>query len=68
MAGPEEALMDMLYLRKKVSFKSEFEMDRIKRKKLATIAEKYPQSTRKLLEEVSRTEVSMTGEFLRDIL
>jgi hypothetical protein len=68
MAGPEKALMDMLYLRKKVSFKSEFEMERINRKKIATIAEKYPQSTRKLLEEVAQTEGSMTGQFLRDIL
>jgi hypothetical protein len=49
MAGPEKALMDMLYLRKMISFKSEFEMNGISRKKLATIAEKYPQSTRNLL-------------------
>ena len=52
LATPEKALLDAIYLRKRVPFPDELDFDAIDRAKLARLAESFPAVVRKRLEEV----------------
>jgi hypothetical protein len=54
LATPEKALLDTIYLRKRVPFPDELDFDAIDRKKLVRLAEPFPAVVRKRLEEVLR--------------
>jgi hypothetical protein len=50
LAVPEKALLDAIYLRKRIPFRDELELERIDRNRLMSLAEPFPASVRKLLE------------------
>ena len=54
LATPEKALLDTIYLRKRVPFPDELDFDAVDRKKLVRLAEPFPAVVRKRLEEVLR--------------
>jgi len=54
LALPEKALLDTVYLRKKVPFPDELDWDAIDKDKLAQMAEPFPAIVKKRLEAVSR--------------
>jgi len=51
LATPEKALLDTIYLRKRVPFPDELDFDAVDRKKLVRLAEPFPAVVRKRLEE-----------------
>ena len=54
LATPEKALLDAIYLRKRVPFADELELDRLDREKLQTMAEEFPAVVKKRLEEIMK--------------
>lgn len=52
MALPEKALLDAIYLRKKVPFHDELELDLLNLKRLEEMSAAYPSTTRKLAAEI----------------
>jgi hypothetical protein len=52
LAGAEKALLDTIYLRKRLPFADELELDRLDREKLQKMAEKFPAVVKKRLEEI----------------
>jgi hypothetical protein len=49
LAFPEKALLDVIYLRKRIPFHDELELERIDRNRLMSLAEAFPASLRKRL-------------------
>lgn len=49
LALPEKALLDTIYLRKRIPFQDELELENIQKDRLLSLAEIYPASLRKLL-------------------
>ncbi len=54
LAVAEKALLDTIYLRKRVPFADELELDRLDRQKLQTMAEEFPAVVKKRLEEIMK--------------
>ncbi len=52
LAEPEKALLDTVYLRKKVPFPDELDWDAIDKEKLARRAELFPATVKKRIEEI----------------
>jgi hypothetical protein len=52
IAGPEKALLDTIYLRKRIPFADELELDNINRERLMTLAEEFPSVLRKRIENL----------------
>ncbi len=52
LAVPEKALLDTIYLRKRVPFPDELELDRLDQEKLFDLAEEYPQVVQKRLKDM----------------
>ena len=49
LALPEKALLDTIYLRKRIPFRDELELDNVNGEKLMSLAEDFPVSVRKLV-------------------
>jgi hypothetical protein len=49
LALPEKALLDTVYLRKRVPFEDELELENIQKGRLMSLAEAFPASVRKRL-------------------
>ncbi|HDS05925.1 MAG TPA: hypothetical protein ENN95_02665 [Deltaproteobacteria bacterium] len=54
LAEPEKALLDAIYLRKRVPFADELDFDAIDRDKLERLAELFPATVRKRLEPICK--------------
>jgi len=52
LATPEKALLDTIYLRKRVPFPDELDFDAIDRKKLVRLAEPFPATVKKRLKAI----------------
>ena len=52
LAVPEKALLDAVYLRKRVPFEDELEWDHLYGKRLASLAESFPASVRNRLSQI----------------
>jgi hypothetical protein len=52
LAVPEKALLDTIYLRKRIPFKDELELENIDHTQLMTLAEAFPAVVRKCLEDM----------------
>ena len=52
LAGPEKALLDTIYLRKRIPFEDELELENIDHTQLMSIAEAFPGIVRKRLEDL----------------
>lgn len=52
LAGPEKALLDTIYLRKRIPFEDELELENIDPAQLMSIAEAFPGIVRKRLEDL----------------
>lgn len=61
LAVPEKALLDTIYLRKRVPFADELETDVLDLDLVKKLAEAYPATTRRLAEKVGRGGVMMRG-------
>ena len=53
LALPEKALLDTVYLRKRVPFEDELELENMQQDRLMSLAEAFPASVRKRLELLS---------------
>jgi len=52
LAVPEKALLDTVYLRKRIPFKDELELENIDQKRLLSMADAFPATIRKRLEDL----------------
>jgi hypothetical protein len=52
LAMPEKALLDTIYLRKRIPFEDELELESIDHARLMSLAEAFPAATRKRLEDL----------------
>lgn len=52
MASPEKAILDTLYFRKKIPFEDELELDEVDFKRLLKMAEKFPASVRRNIQDL----------------
>lgn len=55
LAQPEKALLDTIYLRRRIPFPDELELDNLEQKKLISFAEAFPSVVRKRLNDLLNT-------------